>query len=372
VYSRVGGGHLSAARALASELEATGRVTTRLVDVYVECGRFPLTHFPSLYARMVRRYPRLWSMIYRGSNTHLDPKRILGPFLNGGLRRLVARERPAAVVSVLPAVNGLLAESLAECRAHLEVVVTDWHAVHRFWVAPGVAQYTVATDSARAECIRFGAPPESIEVMGIPVRRDFTDAQPAPTLRQAQDERLGLAGDQARADPRPFTILAMVGAEGSPSALENIAHLALLDLDAELVVVCGHDRELRQRMQQLPTRMPLRALGFVDNVAELIRGADILVTKAGGLTLAEAFCCGVPVVVHDLLPGQEAGNLEYALGQDAVAYAPDAGALAQTIVDLYHEPKRRAALSERGRRLARPDAAQRIARNILSRLDGER
>jgi processive 1,2-diacylglycerol beta-glucosyltransferase len=295
-------------------------------------------------------------MIYRGSNTHLDPKRILGPFLNGGLRLLVKREQPAAVVSVLPAVNGLLAESVAECRAHVEVVVTDWHAVHRFWVARGVAQYTVATESARADCIRFGAPPECIEVMGIPVRRDFTDS----------------ARDQALADPHPFTILAMVGAEGSPSALESIAHLALLDLDAQLVVVCGHDRELRRRMQQLPTRMPLRALGFVDNVAELIRGADVLVTKAGGLTLAEAFCCGVPVVVHDLLPGQEAGNLEYALGQSAVAYAPDAGALAQTIVDLYHDPERRTALAERGRRLARPDAAQRIARNILNRLDDQR
>ena len=59
--------------------------------------------------------------------------------------------------------------------------------------------------------------------------------------------------------------------------------------------------------------MPLHALGFVDNVAELMRAADMLVTKAGGLTLAEAFCCGVPVVVHDVLPGQEAGNLEYVL-----------------------------------------------------------
>jgi UDP-N-acetylglucosamine:LPS N-acetylglucosamine transferase len=118
--------------------------------------------------------------------------------------------------------------------------------------------------------------------------------------------------------------------------------------------------------------MPLRALGFVDNVAELVRGADILVTKAGGLTLAEAFCCGVPVVVHDLLPGQEEGNLSYALGHQAVVYAPDAEALAQTIVDLYHEPERRAALAERGRRLARPDAAQRIAKSILSRLDDER
>ena len=49
----------------------------------------------------------------------------------------------------------------------------------------------------------------------------------------------------------------------------------------------------------------LRALGFVDNVAELMRASDLLATKAGGVTLAEAFCCGLPVVVHDVLAGQE-------------------------------------------------------------------
>jgi len=41
VYSRVGGGHLSVARALAAELESSGKATTNLVDAYVECGRFP-------------------------------------------------------------------------------------------------------------------------------------------------------------------------------------------------------------------------------------------------------------------------------------------------------------------------------------------
>ena len=47
VYSRVGGGHQSAARALAAELDATGQATTRLIDVYVDTGRFPLTTFPA-------------------------------------------------------------------------------------------------------------------------------------------------------------------------------------------------------------------------------------------------------------------------------------------------------------------------------------
>src|SRR3982074_104809 len=96
-YSRVGGGHLSAARALAEELEAAG-VSTRLVDAYVECGRFPVTLFPAAYAQLARYHPRLWSMVYRGTEKGLSPKRILGPFLRDGLTRTVKKQRPDLVI----------------------------------------------------------------------------------------------------------------------------------------------------------------------------------------------------------------------------------------------------------------------------------
>jgi processive 1,2-diacylglycerol beta-glucosyltransferase len=160
----------------------------------------------------------------------------------------------------------------------------------------------------------------------------------------------------------------MVGAEGSPRALRNVAHLAQLDLDAQLVVICGRNEQLRQRVERLVSRMPLHAVGFVDNVAELMRAADVLVTKAGGLTLAEAFCCGVPVVVHDVLPGQEAGNLQYVLGHGAVDYAPTPTRLEQVVTDLYADAERRSGLAKRGASLARPDAARLIAADVLGRL----
>ena len=360
VYSRVGGGHLSAARALAEELEATGEATAKIVDVYLECGRFPATVFPAAYARLARHHPYLWSMVYHGSQG-LDPKRILRPFLEPGLRRVMAEERPDLVVSVLPGVNGLLAEASDAVDARFEVVLTDWHSVHRFWVAPGIAYYTAPTDSARQDCIRFGAPNSAIDIVGIPVRRAFAADVDRATVREKCLTELGL-------DPMRFTVLAMVGAEGSPRALKNIARLAQLDRELQILVVCGRNAELRQHVEQIQTRTPLLAVGFVENVAELMSAADVLVTKAGGLTLAEAFCRGVPIVVHDVLAGQEAGNLEYVLQRQAVEYAPNAPELTRLIAELYDDPARRSDLAERGARLARPAAARQIARDLLARL----
>jgi processive 1,2-diacylglycerol beta-glucosyltransferase len=199
------------------------------------------------------------------------------------------RERPNVVVSVLPAVNGLL----AQVAPRIEVVLTDWADVHRFWAARGVAHYTAPSDVARDDLIGFGVSRRAIDVIGIPVRREF--ATP-----------LSNGGGQGR--PK---IVVMVGAEGSPRALRNIAALAHSGMPAEVVVVCGRSHRLRRAMAKLP----VTALGYVEDIADLMRSADLLVTKAGGVTLAEALCCQVPVVVHDVVPGQEAGNLEFVLAR---------------------------------------------------------
>jgi UDP-N-acetylglucosamine:LPS N-acetylglucosamine transferase len=353
---------VSAARALADELDATGRCTSRLVDAYVECGRFPVRLFPQLYAEVTRHHARLWALIYHGTSRDADPAIVVGPFLRQGLRRLLIAERPDVVVSALPVVNGLLAEASKPIAARLEVVLTDWHSVHPFWVARGVDHYTASTESSRGDCIRFGAAPESIDVEGIPVRREFR------VQRTRQKERIVDLG----LDPSKFTILAMVGAEGSPAALSNVSHLAAASLDAQLIVVCGRNEELRRQLERVAAGMPVRALGFVEHVADLMRASDVLITKAGGVTLAEAFCCEIPVVIYDVLAGQEAGNLEYVLRHGAVEHAPSPPELVEIVADLQANPVRRARLIQRGSQLARPQAAPRIARNVLARLDAAR
>jgi UDP-N-acetylglucosamine:LPS N-acetylglucosamine transferase len=361
VYSKVGGGHLSAARALAAELDATGRAVAQIADIYVDCGSFPVNQFPAVYSWLARRHPVLWSLVFHGSNNRLDPKRVVGPFVRDGLRRLVERERPDVIVSVLPAVNGLLAEAAEQVGARLEVVLTDWHSVHRFWVAPGVDGYTVPTDSARLDCVRYGAAAECVEVVGIPVRRAFMPVEDVWGRRHSTLASMGL-------DPSRFTLLVMVGAEGSPRALRSVRRMAQLEIDAQMLVVCGRNAALCEQVDALPARLSLRAIGFVEQIADLMRSSDVLITKAGGLTLAEAFCCGVPVVVYDVLHGQESGNLRYVLNQNAVVVARSPRSLGKALLRLHTDSAQRADLAAAGRRLARPDAAARIAQNLLARL----
>ena len=74
----------------------------------------------------------------------------------------------------------------------------------------------------------------------------------------------------------------------------------------------------------LPT--PMHVLGFTDKIPEYFRAVDLLVTKAGPGSLAEANAAQLPVVVYDYVPGQERGNVDFVrhngLGADRAARFP--------------------------------------------------
>jgi UDP-N-acetylglucosamine:LPS N-acetylglucosamine transferase len=80
-----------------------------------------------------------------------------------------------------------------------------------------------------------------------------------------------------------------------------------------LVVVCGRNETLRSKLEDLAPALPtpMTIMGFTDKVPELMRAADLLVTKAGPGTLAEANAAQLPVVVYDYVPGQERGNVDF-------------------------------------------------------------
>jgi processive 1,2-diacylglycerol beta-glucosyltransferase len=82
-------------------------------------------------------------------------------------------------------------------------------------------------------------------------------------------------------------------------------------LPLELLVVTGRNRGLYRRLKKKKFNLPIRIYGKVDNISELMAASDIIITKAGGVTISELLASGLPAILWDIIPGQEEGNSDY-------------------------------------------------------------
>ena len=113
-------------------------------------------------------------------------------------------------------------------------------------------------------------------------------------------------------------------------------------------------------------------LGYTDLMHEWMAAADLVVSKAGGLTVAEALACGAPMVVVNPIPGQEERNSDYVLEHGAGIRVNNMRMLGHRVSEVLADPVRLRRLRKAARAVAQPGAATRIASDALSLLEDRR
>src|SRR5262249_37071146 len=141
------------------------------------------------------------------------------------------------------------------------------------------------------------------------------------------------------------------------------AQLCAGDLAVHLVAVTGHDRRARAALERLhpPSHVGLTVLGWTDEIPALMQAAAVLVTKPGGVTIAEATACGLPIVMSDPIPGPEEHNAQMIVASGAGILARGPVETVAAVNRLLNDARERQATSEAARRHARPNAAALVA-----------
>jgi 1,2-diacylglycerol 3-beta-galactosyltransferase len=136
-----------------------------------------------------------------------------------------------------------------------------------------------------------------------------------------------------------------------------------------LAVICGRNRALHDRLSSRRWPAPVRIAGYVDNMPLWMAAADLVVSKAGPGTIAEALACGLPLILNGFVPGQETGNVAYVEENRVGVYCSDPAQIA-SLAASWLEPDNPAlaAMSRRARALARPTAALEIAQALSALL----
>lgn len=332
---------------------------------------------------------------------------------------------PDIVISVHPTMNQVPEKAIRNIAKKkgkyipFFTVVTDFGSGHCTWFQGKPDMIYVASDRILKLAKRRGGHGDDKLVMkGLPIREDFAvqaekmgdrTSMTGRTYRQLMKAKLGLNTNKK-------TILLMGGGEGVGS-LSKIAEKLRKQLkndgvDATILVICGRNEKLRNELNTkdwdaVPSlsasggstkkkkRLRLRkllisilkkrrtiqqpesgsnkvvgdveivGLGFITNMAEYMVAADVLVSKAGPGTIAEATAVGLPVMITSFLPGQEAGNVNIVLDGKFGAYSEQPKEIGNIISGWLRDEDKLDEMSRRSKEAGNPSAASEIVQDIV-------
>ena len=361
-----GEGHWQASRATETELRR--REPDAEVSV-LDFGQFLNPAVNSLarytYLQSIRRAPRLYGeFYYRTMRIRPDSgvQRRLNRLGHTPLQAALNRQRPDLVVCTHPTPAGVMSRLRQSglTDVTLATIVTDY-AVHSQWLHPMVDMYFVGSEFMRDAFIQWGLSPETVHATGIPIRAMFSE----PVDREAARARFGLRQDLP-------TILLMGGACSVLSQMERIPRLLReLDQEVQVLTVCGRRERMRRRMEREADRFGrerMKVYGYVEQMGELMGAADLIITKAGGLTTTEALAMNLPIVIYRPIVGQEEENTRFLVGAGAAVATYNLKDLKRCLHGLLQSPENLRRMRAAARIIAKPHAAQALVSTMLERL----
>ncbi len=357
IHTCAGAGHLKAAEALYAGLKQNTPHEIVLVDALDYTSPSFKTFYQRGYVLLVTRFPWLWGFLFRLLDIDIVQPllRLFHRIGNGwNARRLVAflREQEFDYIfstHFMPSEVVATAKQSGLIHAKLITVVTDFD-VHKIWLHPATDFYTVACNWTHDKIKHLGVKEEKICICGIPTHGQFALPHDIGRLK----EKLGLKKDV-------FTVLIATGSFGIGPIEQLLEALG----EFQRVVVCGRNQALFQRLVR--KNYPFaKILGLVDNMPELMAVADVMVTKPGGLSIAEALVRQVPMIFFHPIAGQETNNVHVLKEHGIGVMAADVPAIVRAIKELHDSRDLYLTAAKQTNQLARPEAVRDIIALINS------
>ncbi|MGQ9632481.1 MAG: MGDG synthase family glycosyltransferase [bacterium] len=370
LISDTGGGHRSGANAIVraiKRLRGENAFDTPIVDAFTATNKY-LDRLVKLYFPLTNYLPGFYGWLYHTFNTVDMWKlavRTFDRFIVPHLASLIEREDPNLIVSVHPMINHFTVMALKELdefgKIPFILVVTDPVTGHSAWFCPEVDVCVVATNEARELAISCGMPESKLRVIGMPIDPKFLD-----DVGDRRELRMewGLYPDR-------FTVMITGGGEGSGGILKIVKYLDDARLPIQGIVVCGRNERAKKKLESLRPNLsfPLFPFGFTDRMPEIMSASDVMITKAGPGTIAEAMARDLPIIITSHVPGQEEGNVEYARKHNTGVVEENPRKVPGVIRDLIENPAKFDRIKEAVRALRKPRAVMEIAELILGYLE---
>jgi len=298
-----GNGHLAVANGLIEELKKYDHIEYILYDLYTEDYPATTKFIKKFYLRTYRKglQQQAYRFFYYGSDKLLDLK-IAKPYVRFGIKKLVKKInelKPNIILNTFP-VNctyNLQAEGI---NIPVYTVITDYFA-NSNWISEHTRIHFLATDHVSNQLKQRGIKDNQFSVTGIPIKPVF--------YQQYSDEQIKEIKNRYHLDEHKRIILLVAGAHGVVPNINKIVSYITSEENIQLIVICGKNNNLYNKLNRLFYKPKnLHLFQFVNNMHELMRISDMMITKPGGITMTEAANIGIPVVLYRPVYGQELEN----------------------------------------------------------------
>ncbi|HEY1173301.1 MAG TPA: glycosyltransferase [Verrucomicrobiae bacterium] len=357
-----GEGHNAAARNIRDALEhISDEVKVEVLDLFETSYGSINEIVKKAYLGLVQYAPGVWGGIYNLLDNSALLNRNLGGFgrLRDALGDILHETQPDCVVSTYPVYAHVIQELFkdhSQRNFRFITVVTDSISVNAAWFRAPSDLYFVPNDETAEVMIAAGVDSERIKSMGFPVSHLFAELQ-KEVLDRPEAAKL-----------RRILYLINTGKKKSGKALDRLLELP----DVHITVTVGRDAELKEKLLERTAEHKDRVeiLGWTNNMPALMRQSHLIIGKAGGATVQEAIAAKTPMIINQVIPGQEEGNARLIEEAGFGAIAEKNKEVVELVEDafadgskLWHKWKKNLEAK------SKPDASLKIAEAILAESD---
>jgi len=345
-----GHGHNKAAENMRESLVSTGH-KAQIVDFFSFESRYVSKVAKAFYDKVVFEYPSVFGLACQLSKR--SPAQELTEYANQLSRRLMEKllkkYRPDAVIATHFTPLGAAAVVRRDGSVPVYGIITDYYA-YPVWAVPGADFYFTATDEVSMQLEAYGIEPNKLISTGIPIGPEFS---PRPAKKNT-----------------PLTVTVMSGGNGTTLVEGAVRAINAVSMPIVVHVLIGRNDKLQATVEALSRESPHRIdiVGFTDQVAAYMNKSDLLITKPGGLTTAEALAVGIPLIIYKPMPGPEEYNARFLTSRMAAVTALTEEDITYHLLHLATDQAYLASMSACAAHLGKPHATKTISDHILTHL----
>jgi len=352
----VGGGHLKAAEAIMEEFQNKYPDSEHLiVDVLKYINPVLDKLVVGGYLGTIKKTPQLYRMLYEHSETGdniYDFSNRVSHLLSSKIKDLMDEFKPDVIVCTHPFSMQLISRFKSKSRTKVPIVVilTDF-IVHSFWLYDFVDAYVVAHEYMKIDMIRRGIESDRVFAYGIPVSPKFN----------IKNDRKKLM-DEFGLEQGKHTALIMGGSLGYGKMNSSFKILSESKKDLQIIAITGRNQRQEQKFKRVANQSnkTMKVISYTDRVAEYMDVSDFIVTKPGGMTIAESLVKGLPMFIISPIPGQEEENAQFLLNIGCAARIWNHSNFDILLKETLENPLRLRHMKEMSSFLAKPYASENI------------